>query len=141
MDRFKQWDRPTLYDDPMQSFGYVLTLLAGLIHVYIFTLESITWQRPSSHRLFGVRDEAQMETLTQVMFNQGFYNLFLAVGAIGGAVLGLGDSRTGETLSLYTTTFMVGAAIVLIGSNAKMVRAALVQGLIPAIAFVLVLLG
>lgn len=141
MRRFKQRDSADLYDGPMQSLGYVLTLVAGLIHVAIFALESITWQRPSSHRLFGVRDEAQVQTLAQVMFNQGFYNLFLALGAIGGAVLGLGDSKAGETLALYTTSFMVGAAIVLIGSNTRMIRAALVQGLIPAIAFVLLLLA
>jgi len=44
-------------------------------------------------------------------------------------------------LALYAVTFMAGAALVLIGSNSRMVRGALIQGVIPAAAMVALLLG
>jgi len=125
----------------METVGYLLALVAAAIHAYIFYLESIAWKKPAAHRLFGVREERDVQILTQVMFNQGFYNLFLAFGALGGALLGLGNSSVGRGLTLYCMTFMAGAALVLIGSNARMVRGALVQGLIPAVALVALLLG
>ena len=125
----------------MESLAYTLALLAGLIHVYIFYLESIIWKQPKAHRVFGVRTDDEAELTSPIMFNQGFYNLFLALGAIGGALVGFGGSSTGEVLVLYTTAFMLGAALVLIGSRPTMVRGALIQGLLPAIAFVLLLVG
>ena len=125
----------------MQSTAYVLALIAGLIHVYIFFLESVSWRQPKSHRTFGVTSLDDVELLAPVMFNQGFYNLFLAFGALGGALLGLNDSSVGESLTLYTMAFMLGAALVLLSSNSKMMRGALIQGLIPAISFVLLLVA
>ena len=125
----------------MESLAYTLALLAGLIHIYIFYLESIIWKQPKAHQVFGVRTDDEAELTSPIMFNQGFYNLFLALGAIGGALVGFGGSSTGEVLVLYTTAFMLGAALVLIGSRPTMVRGALIQGLLPAIAFVLLLVG
>ena len=125
----------------MENIGYLLALLAGLIHVYIFYLESVAWKQPRAHRVFGVRTPEEAELLAPAFFNQGFYNLFLALGAIGGALLGFADSTIGNTLALYTTSFMVGAALVLIGSRPDMIRGAIIQGGLPAVAFVLLVVS
>ena len=125
----------------MDTIAYALAAVAAFIHVYIFYLESMAWRQPRTHRTFGVKSLHDVETLAPIMFNQGFYNLFLALGAMGGALLGLNGSSVGESLTLYTMAFMLGAALVLIASNPKMTRGAAVQGLVPAISFVLLLLA
>ncbi|MBE8345807.1 DUF1304 family protein, partial [Leptospira interrogans serovar Pomona] len=41
---------------------------------------------PTIHRRFGVTDKKLAEAMKGVFLNQGFYNLFLAIGALYGAV-------------------------------------------------------
>lgn len=125
----------------MDTLAYTMALVAGLIHGYIFYVQAIIWKKPKAHRLFGVRSDDEAEVLASVMFNQGFYNLFLGLGAVGGALMGYGGSSNGEILTLFTMAFMTGAALVLIGSRLKMVRGALIQGLLPAISIVLLLVA
>lgn len=125
----------------MESIAYGLALVAGAIHVYIFYLESMVWKQPRGHRTFGVTSLDDVETLAPLMFNQGFYNLFVALGAIGGAILGWRGSTIGEVLTLYTVAFMLGAALVLLSTDTRMIKAAAVQGLAPAVAFVLLLVA
>jgi putative membrane protein len=74
--------------------------LAGLIHVYIFCLESLLWGKPKTNRVFGVSPEIA-EHNRLFAFNQGFYNLFLAVAAIGGLVVGI-DDIAGRILVAYS---------------------------------------
>lgn len=105
------------------------TVLAGVIHVYIFSLESIFWGRPKTNRVFGISSEAA-EQNRLFAFNQGFYNLFLSVAAIGGLAIGL-NNAVGKTLVAYSLMSMLLAAIVLIFSNRKLLRAALIQGVPP----------
>ena len=50
--------------------------LAALLHVYIFTMESLTWTSPRTRATFGTTPE-EAETTKLLAFNQGFYNLFL----------------------------------------------------------------
>ncbi|HEY6927167.1 MAG TPA: DUF1304 family protein, partial [Steroidobacteraceae bacterium] len=67
-------------------------------------------------------------------FNQGFYNLFLAVGTFTGLALALmGHRSVGLTLVTWNCLFMVGAALVLAVSAPQMWRAALIQGVAPAL--------
>ncbi len=61
----------------------VFALLAALLHVYIFIMESITWTQPATWKRFGVTSQADADTTRPLAYNQGFYNLFLAVGALG----------------------------------------------------------
>ena len=141
MGGFKHSRLFRLYDERMENSAFVLAIVAGLIHVYIFYLESIVWRQPRGHRTFGVKDAAEVELLTPVMFNQGFYNLFLAIGAFVGAGLGLSGSSTGEVLTVYVMAFIAGAAIVLVGSRPSMIRSALIQGLLPAVSVILLVLS
>jgi putative membrane protein len=103
--------------------------IAALIHLYIFVLESLLWGKPKTNRAFGMQpDMAEANRL--FAFNQGFYNLFLAVAAISGLVMGL-DTIAGSTLAAYSLLSMMLAAVVLIFSNPKLLRPALIQGLPP----------
>jgi len=67
--------------------GSVFVLLAAVIHVIIFVMESVLWSRPATWRRFGLRSQDDADTTKSMAFNQGFYNLFLAIGAALGIVL------------------------------------------------------
>jgi len=120
----------------------VFALIAALLHVYIFTMESVTWTRPATWKRFGLASQADAETTRPLAYNQGFYNLFLALGAlIGiGAVL-LGQPLVGWTLIFASCGSMLLAAAVLALTGRKYLRAAATQGTTPALAVVLGLLG
>src|SRR6478609_7074663 len=94
--------------------GTVVVALAALLHGYIFLMESVWWTRPSIWKRFGVADQAQADATRPMAYNQGFYNLFLGVGAAVGLVLvwaGLVDA--GRALVLFSTACMALAAVVL----------------------------
>src|SRR5271167_3483020 len=98
----------------MITAALVFAGLAGLLHVYIFTMESLTWTSKRTRAAFGTTPE-EAETTKLLAFNQGFYNLFLAI------VTGVG----------------IGA----IELGHKGIGAALTQGTFPAIAVVLLVAG
>jgi putative membrane protein len=85
-----------------------------------------------------VRSAEEAETLRPMAYNQGFYNLFLAFGVFIGIVLTWVDEyRTaGLAVMIFACLSMVLAAVVLITSNRRMARAALVQGAFPALALI-----
>ena len=62
----------------MITAALVFAGLAGLLHVYIFTMESLTWTSKRTRAAFGTTPE-EAETTKLLAFNQGFYNLFLAI--------------------------------------------------------------
>ena len=123
--------------------GSVFVLLAALIHLFIFALESVFWSRPSTWKLFGVRDERDAEVLRPMAYNQGFYNVFLALGAgLGLVFLGTGFSREGGiAIAMFALGSMALAAVVLVTSNPKLLRAALIQGLAPLLGLVFLTLS
>jgi putative membrane protein len=122
--------------------GVVFAVVAALIHVYIFTLESLLWSRPSTQRTFGVRDERDGEVLRPMAYNQGFYNLFLALGVLVGVVLVFADARdAGFAVTVFALASMLLAALVLVTSNRKMLRPALIQGAPPLLALVFLVSG
>jgi len=119
--------------------------LAALLHVYIFVMESVQWSQPRIWKRFGVPDQITADATKPMAYNQGFYNLFLAIGAIIGIALfwaGGPDSAgeiAGRTLVLFTLASMVAAALVLLTTGMKYLRPALIQGTLPLIGFVLFL--
>jgi putative membrane protein len=120
----------------------VCAVLAGLVHVYIFFLESVIWTSPRARRVFGIATETEAVATRSLAFNQGFYNLFLAIGAILGVVLVLaGDTVSGWTLVVFSTASMLGAAVILLGTGRKYVNSAFKQGTLPLIALLFALLG
>ena len=117
--------------------GSVFAGLAALIHVYIFVLESVRWTHPSTRRVFGTSAEDAQVT-RPLAFNQGFYNLFLAILVVIGLVLAPTVSlAAGLALILAGVGSMLAAALVLILSDRSKARAATVQGVFPLLAVVL----
>lgn len=126
------------YDHGMAVIGSVFVALAALLHAYIFLMESVWWTRPSTWKRFGVADQTAADVTKPMAYNQGFYNLFLGLGAaLGLAVYWAGAIPVGKTLVLFTTACMVLAAAVLTTTGRGYLKPALVQGTLPLIGFVL----
>jgi len=123
----------------MTVFTVGFTVLAALLHGYIFVLESFRWNEPSTRRTFGVSEE-DAKVLAPMAYNQGFYNLFLAIITLVGVALLKTEHLTGTALALAGTGSMLGAAIVLVTHDRTMMRSALIQGTLPLLAVVFLLL-
>lgn len=123
----------------------VFAALAALLHVYIFVMESVQWTQPRIWKRFGVADQNAAEITKPMAYNQGFYNLFLAVGTVLGMVLFLAGAdaapvrAAGLALVLFSLGSMVAASLVLLTTGVKYLRATLVQGTLPLAGFVLYL--
>ena len=125
----------------MITAALIFAGLAALLHVYIFVMESLTWTSPRTRATFGTTSE-EAETTKLLAFNQGFYNLFLAiVTAIGVVAICLGHSAVGAALVFAGVGSMLAAAAVLLASSPDKARAAVTQGTFPLIAVVLLALG
>ena len=116
----------------MRLVALVFAVLAALMHLYIFWMESLRWERPETRKVFGNSPE-QAATTRRLAYNQGFYNLFLALTAGAGVVL-FWWPVVSNTLLIVGLGSMVLAALVLITNDRRMARAALVQGMFPALA-------
>lgn len=111
--------------------------LAALVHVYIFVLESVRWTDPATRKTFGTSESEALAT-KELAFNQGFYNLFLAVlAAVGIVAAASGHHGVGAALVLAGCGSMLLAGLVLLISSPKKAKAALVQLTFPLIAVVL----
>jgi putative membrane protein len=115
----------------------VFAVLAALLHVYIFVMESLTWTTPRTRAVFGTTAE-EAETTKLLAFNQGFYNLFLAIAtAVGIAAIAMGHKQIGAALVFAGVGSMLAAAVVLLASSPDKARAAVTQGTFPLVAVVL----
>ncbi len=114
-----------------------LILLPALIHVYFFVLESVLWNTPFGRRAFQM-DEAHAEATKVLAFNQGFYNLFLALGVLVGFGLWVGfpaidgGPSAGFAVMVFSLGSMFAAGLVLIASSPAKWVGALLQ-LVPAV--------
>ena len=126
----------------MLVLGLVLAGVAAAIHVYIWLLESFSWTSARARATFGTT-AGEAAATRELAFNQGFYNLFLALGALAGIVLVLTGAapQAGFGVAVASLGSMLLAAVVLLASNPKMVRAAAIQGVAPLVGLVLLILG
>ncbi|MBX7434080.1 DUF1304 domain-containing protein [Mycobacterium sp. Y57] len=121
--------------------GLIVAGLAALLHVYIFVMESFTWTSPRTRAVFGTTAE-EAETTRLLAFNQGFYNLFLAiVTACGIIAVLLGARAVGAALVFAGIGSMLAAAVVLIAAAPDKARAAVTQGALPLVAVLLLVVG
>ena len=112
---------------------WLAAAVAGILHVLFFCFESLWWTRPAVARRFR-NTEQQAQATKSLAFNQGFYNLFLAAGTLGGlALIATGHRGTGMVLVAWNCACMLGAAVILAASPPQMLRGALVQGLPPLV--------
>lgn len=121
--------------------GLVFAALAAAVHVYIFVLESIAWEGAAARRTFGQTDQTVRIT-KPLAFNQGFYNLFLAIAIVLGIVcIAAGSLAVGATLVFTGAGSMVAAGLVLLLSDRSKARAALIQLTPPLLGVVLLAIG
>ena len=123
----------------MEIIASVFVILAVALHIYIWILESFLWTKPATTKTFNTTSEFAHASKT-LAFNQGFYNLFLAIVAgIGLVFLLSGHMDSGKALLFGGLGSMVLASFVLIISDRTKLRAAFVQFIAPAIALVFLL--
>lgn len=121
--------------------GLVLAALAALLHVFIFYLESLAWTSARARATFGTTPE-EAQVTKSMAFNQGFYNLFLALLAFGGIIaFAAGAAVVGLTLVLAGVGSMLAAALVLLVSSPDHRAAAVKQGLLPLLAVAGLVIG
>ena len=123
----------------MLIIGIVCAVLAAGLHVFIFYLETIAWEGQIARKVFGTVEQARATAF--FAYNQGFYNLFLALMTIIGVIVSLiGQVPIGVTLMLAGTGSMAAAASVLCAKSSAHRGAAFKQGLLPLLAVVALLI-
>ena len=91
--------------------------------------------------MFGLPNQEHAEIIKTMAFNQGFYNLFLAIGAgVGLVLLGI-NSTVALSLISFSSVCMVGAGVVLFFSVKTSRRSAFIQAGPPLMGLVLLLIG
>ncbi|EQA46428.1 PF06993 family protein [Leptospira broomii serovar Hurstbridge str. 5399] len=115
----------------------IIAGIVGALHVWIFLMESVLWMRPAIHRRFGVSDIKTAEMMKSIFLNQGYYNLFLAIGVLYGAIFFQHHASFAPAIMLFSCLSVFGAGMVLLISKPSMARAAIIQGLPPLVAVVL----
>lgn len=125
----------------MTALGLILAGLAAALHVFIFYLESIAWMSPRARATFGTSVEEAGATKSMA-FNQGFYNLFLALAVFIGIIVCLaGAPVIGLTLVFTGVASMLAAALVLVASSPSLAASAIKQGLLPLLAVASLAIG
>jgi putative membrane protein len=131
--------------------GGIAAAIGGAIHVWIFLLESVWFHRPRVFTRFGLRSDEDARIVHGFAFNQGFYNLFLALGVgLGLALMVRGGGPAGSdpslfaggrAIAMFACASMAAAGTVLIATDRRFARAAALQ-IVPGLtALVLLFLG
>ena len=122
----------------MLIIGMIAAFLAAALHVFIFYIESFAWTTRALS-VFGM-DRESAEATKEIAFNQGFYNLFLAIEAfVGIAVYFLASPTVG--LTLFGVGSMLAAALLLFVTSPDKRSAAIKQGFLPLLAVVILAAG
>lgn len=124
----------------LEWISFFFFLVAAVVHLMFFVMESILFQRKGGHKIFKMK-ETDHDVVKVWAFNQGFYNLFLSLGMFLGLyfVLQLKVVLAGA-MTGFCGVSMVGAGIALWFSAPHLRRAALVQ-LVPPLLGLLFVLG
>ena len=123
------------------AIGLFCLFIAGFFHIYIFSLESITWLKPKTWKAFGLPSQDIAAVIQPMAFNQGFYNLFLAIGILAGGSIAIVNQTIGFSLAFFAASSMVGAGVVLFFSTKRSHRAALLQAVPPLIGIIFTAIG
>ena len=124
----------------MPAIAQVFAIVVALVHILFFVMESVLFTRPDVYRRFGLTSQQDAETVRPMAYNQGFYNLALALGIIVGLVMvhGAGDTRVaGTAIVVFACACIVLAAGVLVSTSRRFLTAALVQGVPPLLVLIL----
>jgi putative membrane protein len=126
----------------MNPVALMFATIAGLLHIAIFAMESLLLLRPVVWQRFLLTSQAEAEVVRPWALNQGFYNLFLAAGALGGVIASLsGVGAPATAIVAFSCGCMVAAGAVLIATDRRMLRAALLQAGPPLVALIALTVG
>ena len=113
----------------LAAIGAAGAICASALHVAFWWVESIRFRHPAVWRRFGLRSQEHADVVAPMARNQGYYNLFLAIGTLVGVVILLGgDTQLGWSVMLFGCGMMAAAAFVLASTTFALWRAALLQG-------------
>jgi putative membrane protein len=111
----------------------VAGLVAAVVHLWIFVLESVLFGRPDVRRMFEVGEE-HAPAVRPWAFHQGVYNLLLAGGLLVGLAVALsGRPEAGRLLVAVAAGSMVLAGVALVAFDPRRERlAGLAAQCVPA---------
>lgn len=98
---------------PFSNVGVIFALGAAILHVVVFYLESFAWTSDGALKAFNMTKE-EAENTQEMAFNQGFYNLFLAIEVFVGVFLMATRNPAGKVLVTFAVCSMEFAAILLL---------------------------
>lgn len=123
----------------MLIIGLIFAGLAIALHFFIFYLESFAWTTKALS-VFGMTVEGA-EATREMAFNQGFYNLFLALMALVGIFVRPTSLAAGNALLFAGLGSMLAAALLLFVTSPDKRSAAIKQGVFPLLSIIFVLVG
>jgi putative membrane protein len=104
----------------VNAFAQGFAVVAALVHLWIFLMESVRFRRV--HAMFEVR-AADVEAVRPWAFHQGCYNAFLGLQALAGvAAAHLGSPSGGRALVLAAGASMLGASVALVAFDPRRSR-------------------
>lgn len=113
----------------MAIVSLICFFIAAVAHVLFFVIESFFFQKENGYRYFKMQPQDHKPVKVWAL-NQGFYNLFLALGIFAGLLL------KQDVLLVFCALSMVGAGLVLWFSARHLRRGAIVQILPAALALI-----
>ncbi len=115
--------------------SYAFFVLSAIIHIVFFVVESFLFQKAEGYKLFKLRPEDHAAAKIWA-FNQGFYNLFLAIGMVVGLYfVHLGRREAAGLLVSFSGLSMIGAGLVLFFSAPHLRRGSYIQMVPPLLGF------
>lgn len=116
--------------------SFILFAIAGIIHLGFFWFESVILQRPQSYKLLGIDESAHRQVKIWAL-NQGYYNLFLAIGMFIGLYFVLQKQvMMAGAFAGFSGACMFGAGVVLAASSPRLRKFALIQAVPPLLGFI-----
>lgn len=114
----------------LQNLSLVLFGVSAGLHVLFFVIESILFQKPQGYKYFKMSEQDHKGAKLWAL-NQGFYNLFFALGMFAGLI------RNDHSLLVFCALSMIGAGVVLWVTAPRLLKGALIQMVPPALGLVL----
>lgn len=118
---------------PFNGVGVIFALGAAALHVVIFYLESFAWTSDGALKAFNMTKE-EAENTQEMAFNQGFYNLLLAIEVFVGVFLMANRNPAGKALVTFAVFSMFCAAVLLYITSPNKRSAAIKQAVFPLMA-------
>ena len=114
----------------------VFFVISAILHIGFFIAESFIMQRPEYQKKLKLTDQ-EFKKIKPWIFNQGFYNLFLALGVFMGlALIFKKQVVAAGALTGFCGLSMMFAGVVLFINQPHLRKWALLQFLPPLIGFI-----